>query len=354
MSMRLSRRMERADVCDRAEERHLSRRGRRLAQGSAREGAGGPEDAHVPFLDELVALIDAAGEQDSRLARVARDRLADKNSTAAKVAGLLAEGRRTSEIAEELGRAKSTVGWHIKRLGSRERGTTSAAEPSWPCSAALGCGQANCATCASARCACTIPLARDDGSPTPRPRQGVRDVELSPDLVKELLAHVDRLRRAGQPTDPESYLFPARPWRTDEPPTLADVNKAAVRATEQLVARWPPPLQSTTPHSLRRTYVSIALLANNCDVLFVMSQVGHSDSKMTTDVYAKLQQRARREHGEAFDRLVRTARERLYGADPEDEQASEARSITTRIRTRERKSGLADFVDYSDREGERD
>jgi hypothetical protein len=45
-----------------------------------------------------------------------------------------------------------------------------------------------------------------------------------------------------------------------------------------------------------------------------MRQVGHADSKMTMDVYAQLQQRAERSHGEAFDALVRTARERLYGA----------------------------------------
>ena len=45
-----------------------------------------------------------------------------------------------------------------------------------------------------------------------------------------------------------------------------------------------------------------------------MRQVGHADSKMTMDVYAQLQQRADREHGRAFDALVRQARERLYGA----------------------------------------
>jgi hypothetical protein len=58
-----------------------------------------------------------------------------------------------------------------------------------------------------------------------------------------------------------------------------------------------------------------------------MRQVGHSDSKMTTDVYAKLQQRVQREHGAAFDRLVRTARERRYGADPEDEKTIETRRL---------------------------
>ena len=44
-----------------------------------------------------------------------------------------------------------------------------------------------------------------------------------------------------------------------------------------------------------------------------MNQVGHADSKMTMDVYAQLQQRVDREHGRAFDALVRQARDRLYG-----------------------------------------
>jgi hypothetical protein len=34
---------------------------------------------------------------------------------------------------------------------------------------------------------------------------------------------------------------------------------------------------------------------------------------MTLDVFAQLQQRVKREHGRAFDTLVRQAREQLYG-----------------------------------------
>jgi hypothetical protein len=37
---------------------------------------------------------------------------------------------------------------------------------------------------------------------------------------------------------------------------------------------------------------------------------------MTIDVYAELQQRVKREHGMAFDRLVDQAREHPYGSDP--------------------------------------
>jgi len=76
-----------------------------------------------------------------------------------------------------------------------------------------------------------------------------------------------------------------------------------------------PALPTTTPHTMRRTYISIALLADGFDVKWVMSRVGHADSKMTLDVYAQLEQRVDRSHGTAFDALVRRAR----GDGPDDE-----------------------------------
>jgi hypothetical protein len=36
-----------------------------------------------------------------------------------------------------------------------------------------------------------------------------------------------------------------------------------------------------------------------------MAQVGHADSKMTLDVYAQLEHRAKRDHGARFDGLMR-------------------------------------------------
>jgi hypothetical protein len=44
-----------------------------------------------------------------------------------------------------------------------------------------------------------------------------------------------------------------------------------------------------------------------------MSQVGHADSKMTMDVYAQMQQRAKRDNGAKFDKLIRGAREQVKG-----------------------------------------
>jgi hypothetical protein len=70
---------------------------------------------------------------------------------------------------------------------------------------------------------------------------------------------------------------------------------------------------SRTPHTLRRTYISIALLANGFDVTWVMAQVGDADSKMPIDVYAQLEQRGDRSHGTQFDALLRSAKDRLHG-----------------------------------------
>ena len=144
---------------------------------------------------------------------------------------------------------------------------------------------------------------------------------VSPDLLEEIVTHVDGLRRVGLPTDRAAYLFcNRRGGRLQRQRVNRIVREAATLASTHLTARGLPELPNTTPHTLRRTYISIALLANRFDVLWVMRQVGHADSKMTMDVYAQLQQRAQREHGKAFDALVRNARGRLYGGVAEADQ----------------------------------
>jgi integrase len=68
----------------------------------------------------------------------------------------------------------------------------------------------------------------------------------------------------------------------------AIVRDAAELVSKRLAEGDLPPLPLATPAHLRRTYISIALLAKGFDVLWVMRQVGHADSKMTMDVYAQL------------------------------------------------------------------
>lgn len=53
------------------------------------------------------------------------------------------------------------------------------------------------------------------------------------------------------------------------------------------------------------------LLATNFEVPFEQSQVGHTDSKLTMDVYAQLLDRSKRAHGAAFDALLADAQKTL-------------------------------------------
>jgi len=127
-----------------------------------------------------------------------------------------------------------------------------------------------------------------------------------------VIEHIARLRRLDLPSGPNAYLTPnLRGGRLSPGRVARIVGEAASLASERLVAKGMPPLPHTTSHTLRRTYISIALIANKFDVKFVMSQVGHADSAMTMDVYAQLEQRAKRSHGTSFDRLVTEAREQV-------------------------------------------
>lgn len=134
---------------------------------------------------------------------------------------------------------------------------------------------------------------------------------MSPDLVEAVVEHLDLMQRAGRSTGPDEYLVQnLRGGRLDRQRAAEVVGEAAAEASARQVARGLPPLPRTTPHTLRRTYISIALLANQFDVKWVMGQVGHADSKMTMDVYAQLEQRVDRSHGTNFDRLIANACDR--------------------------------------------
>ena len=115
---------------------------------------------------------------------------------------------------------------------------------------------------------------------------------------------------ASAPSDapPARLPLPARARRAHHPPARRPAPRRGEPSDVRRArgARAPAPA-GTTPHTLRRTYISIALLANGFDVKWVMSQVGHADSKMTLDVYAQLEQRADRTHGTSFDALIQRA-----------------------------------------------
>jgi integrase len=259
-------------------------------------------------LDELAALLDAATAQDALPALDAKDLEGD--GTRAKVARRLAAGRRPIDIASELELTKATVGFHVTRLGAKQSvgyvGRRAAIEI-----------LARAGVRASELCDLRwrdVRLHDPNGARfyvrRSKTDAGVREVQMTPDLLQALVEHRDRLGRAGQRTGQDGYVIPnRRGGRLDRQRVREIVTQARAAANEHRTARGLPGLPHITPHSLRRTYISNALLANNFDVKWVMSQVGHADSKMTLDVYAQLEQRARRDHGRSFDQLVADARD---------------------------------------------
>jgi hypothetical protein len=163
------------------------------------------------------------------------------------------------------------------------------------------------------------------------PREIEDEVGLYDDSVVTL---VKELREAGASAEflhgPES-----RTWIGENA-----VEALALSLLIGIAERGLPPLPNTTPHALRRTYISIALLANEFDVRWVMGQVGHADSKMTMDVYAQLEQRVDRSHGTSFDRLIGTAREQLAGLPNGPDSAPNGRRLGDEAENRPSRAAL--------------
>jgi integrase len=264
-------------------------------------------------MDELAALLEAAEEQEVALPDLATVSVAE-GSTAEKVVRLAAAGKRPAQIAGDLGVVKSTVTYHLRRhgialdkpyVGRRvvvEVLGRAGLRVSELCDLRIGDVRLHDPAGARLR----ILEAKTEA--------GERIVAITPDLAEVIVEHIDRLRRAGYPVGPDDYLVPnARGGRMSRQRAWKIVAEAAKLASEYLKRKGLAALPNTTPHTLRRTFISIALLANNFDVKYVMDLVGHEDSTMTMDVYAQLQQRVERKHGEEFDRLMRRAKQQLSG-----------------------------------------
>ena len=143
---------------------------------------------------------------------------------------------------------------------------------------------------------------------------GVRRVDLTPAL-RELLTEY---RARARHTRPSDYVFATEPGygrrrgkagategggRDDEANVRRLLARAVKLANVELDERGAQPIPTElTPHSLRRTYISLQL-AGGADVRYVMGQVGHTDPGLTLRIYAQVID-ADREHGAQVDALV--------------------------------------------------
>lgn len=154
----------------------------------------------------------------------------------------------------------------------------------------------------------------DDKTPA-----GVRDIELTAFTLDELHEHRAQVKNLGRRTGPYVPFFPTRTGGRlnasnirnrllqNEPPDedgkrytlkheggehrVERAPSAVERANDKRAAEGRMLLPAkVTPHTFRRTFASLALLAGR-EPRWVMGQIGHTDARLTLEVYAQITQR---------------------------------------------------------------
>jgi integrase len=135
---------------------------------------------------------------------------------------------------------------------------------------------------------------------------GAREVDLTPALRELLIEHHAGAAHAA-PDDPFFATHSGRPRDKDNVRNRVlrpALERAAVRLRDVDAPALP---EAITPHSLRRTYISLLLTAG-ADPQYVMQQVGHTDPALTLRIYAQVLKRRQRQHGAAVDDLLHEVR----------------------------------------------
>jgi integrase len=112
-------------------------------------------------------------------------------------------------------------------------------------------------------------------------------------LHQDLAEHLARPTRFGGSRD---LLVPSANGRRLSASNVRQrvLAKTLAEANGLLRERGVPEIVECTPHTLRRTYISL-LLAAGCDPAYVQQQVGHTDPMLTLRIYQRLLKRRRRE-----------------------------------------------------------
>jgi integrase len=248
-------------------------------------------------LDELADLLDAASAMDR-----------GESDKTQQVRALADSGKKPADIAAALEIAVPTVYYHLAKAqpcaGRPRRAVVSTLGY-----AGLRIGE----LCDLRRRSLRLHVGRFDVEDAKTPT-GVREVDLTPVLRDELVAHRAWMVGEGMDVSPDALVFQTADGQPQTPSNVRRLLRVLRQRTNaRREAGGLNPLPHVTPHILRRTYISILLLASRGDVEYVMDQVGHADAETTMRIYSQLLKRAKREHGKAFDSLVADARQTVLG-----------------------------------------
>lgn len=124
---------------------------------------------------------------------------------------------------------------------------------------------------------------------------GLRDIELTSYLHGELRGHLAHMAELGRATSASAPIFPTYTGGRHNASNVRNrlLAECVARANEKRDREGKMLLPAkVTPHTLRRTFASLALAAGR-DPRWVMSQLGHADARLTLNVYAQVMQRQR-------------------------------------------------------------
>jgi integrase len=133
--------------------------------------------------------------------------------------------------------------------------------------------------------------------------QGVREIDITPWLRKELIAYRDILGDV----EPDQLVFPTRAGTMRDKDNL---NQRVVQPVQRAANRirrergFPPLPTDLSAHVFRRTYATLMIEAG-ASPRYVQRQLGHGSAKLTLEVYTRVSDsRDRAQLGQAFDELV--------------------------------------------------
>ncbi|HEX4189330.1 MAG TPA: site-specific integrase [Solirubrobacteraceae bacterium] len=128
--------------------------------------------------------------------------------------------------------------------------------------------------------------------PDAKTPKGVREVEMTLALRDELVRH--RAERIGDqlPMCPTDHFFGTGSGSRRDPNRFRDrvLARAVNRASERRVKHGLPALPPITPHSLRRTWATLAAQAGR-DPHWISDQIGHTSASFTLQVYQQTRNR---------------------------------------------------------------
>lgn len=122
---------------------------------------------------------------------------------------------------------------------------------------------------------------------------GVRMVEISAFAEEEIRAHIARKKLDDRPCGAGDPMWVTSKGTRLNPGNVRRMLREVVRRTNERRGEEGKMLvPAVTPHTLRRTFACLCFWAKR-ELPWVMDQIGHEDSRMTVEVYARASKRKR-------------------------------------------------------------